>query len=74
MTGNQLPSINHIVQLMLENRSFDHTLGFLYAPLGVRGQAPRPVRQKTLNVPNGPDGYGPDLASGSSAEPTPRKT
>ena len=30
MAGNQLSSINHIVQLMLENRSFDHMLGFLY--------------------------------------------
>jgi phospholipase C len=30
MAGNQLPSINHIVQLMLENRSVDHMLGFLY--------------------------------------------
>ena len=30
MAGNQLPSINHVVQLMLENRSFDHMLGFLY--------------------------------------------
>lgn len=27
---NQLSKINHIVQLMLENRSFDHMLGFLY--------------------------------------------
>jgi phospholipase C len=27
---NQLSSIQHIVQLMLENRSFDHMLGFLY--------------------------------------------
>jgi phospholipase C len=27
---NQLSSIAHIVQLMLENRSFDHMLGFLY--------------------------------------------
>jgi phospholipase C len=34
MAGNQLPSINHIVQLMLENRSFDHMLGFLYAGTG----------------------------------------
>jgi phospholipase C len=34
MAGNQLPSINHIVQLMLENRSFDHMLGFLYAGAG----------------------------------------
>ncbi len=30
MADNQLPSIQHIVQLMLENRSFDHMLGFLY--------------------------------------------
>jgi phospholipase C len=34
MAGNQLPSIQHIVQLMLENRSFDHMLGFLYADSG----------------------------------------
>ena len=30
MAGNQLTSVQHIVQLMLENRSFDHMLGFLY--------------------------------------------
>ena len=29
--ANQLPQIKHIVQLMLENRSFDQMLGFLYA-------------------------------------------
>jgi phospholipase C len=34
MAGNQLPSVNYIVQLMLENRSFDHMLGFLYADAG----------------------------------------
>jgi phospholipase C len=34
MAGNQLSSINHVVQLMLENRSFDHMLGFLYAGTG----------------------------------------
>jgi phospholipase C len=28
--ANQLAAINHIVVLMLENRSFDHMLGFLY--------------------------------------------
>jgi phospholipase C len=28
--GNQLGQIDHIVQLMLENRSFDHMLGYLY--------------------------------------------
>lgn len=31
---NQLASINHIVVLMLENRSFDHMLGLLYADSG----------------------------------------
>ena len=30
MAGNQLSSVQHIVQIMLENRSFDHMLGFLY--------------------------------------------
>ncbi len=34
MAGNQLSSINYIVQLMLENRSFDHMLGFLYSDSG----------------------------------------
>jgi phospholipase C len=29
--NNQLPRIKHVVQLMLENRSFDQMLGFLYA-------------------------------------------
>jgi len=28
--ANQLSAINHIVVLMLENRSFDHMLGLLY--------------------------------------------
>src|SRR5271168_591251 len=31
MPSSLLSSINHIVVLMLENRSFDHMLGFLYA-------------------------------------------
>ena len=31
---NQLSAINNIVVLMLENRSFDHMLGFLYADKG----------------------------------------
>jgi phospholipase C len=33
-TANALSAINHIVVLMLENRSFDHMLGFLYADSG----------------------------------------
>ncbi|VAW59519.1 Acid phosphatase [hydrothermal vent metagenome] len=31
---SQLPMIDHFVVLMLENRSFDHMLGFLYADKG----------------------------------------
>ncbi len=34
MPNDQLSSISHIVVLMLENRSFDHMLGFLYADTG----------------------------------------
>ncbi len=40
--GNQLSQVKHVVQLMLENRSFDQMLGYLYAdndnlsPLGHR--------------------------------------
>jgi phospholipase C len=34
MATNKLSSINHIVVLMLENRSFDHMLGFLYTDNG----------------------------------------
>ena len=42
MSGPLLQNINHFVVVMLENRSFDHMLGFLYAnqgnvsPLGSR--------------------------------------
>jgi phospholipase C len=32
--ANQLGQIQHIVQLMLENRALDHVLGFLYADTG----------------------------------------
>src|SRR5438270_10513490 len=32
--GTGLAAIEHIVVLMLENRSFDHMLGFLYADSG----------------------------------------
>ena len=32
--GNGLSSVEHIIVLMLENRSFDHMLGFLYADAG----------------------------------------
>jgi phospholipase C len=32
--ANSLPAIQHVVVLMLENRSFDHMLGYLYAADG----------------------------------------
>ena len=38
-SGN-LAAINHVVVLMLENRSFDHMLGYLYPP---RATSPRPA-------------------------------
>ncbi len=39
MAASQLGQIQHVVQLMLENRSFDHMLGFLYpARTGPNGQ------------------------------------
>src|ERR1700761_9453577 len=34
MAKNLLHSVNHVVVLMLENRSFDHMLGFLYTENG----------------------------------------
>ena len=37
--ANQLGKIDHVVQLMLENRSFDHMLDFLYADSGNRSPA-----------------------------------
>jgi phospholipase C len=40
--ANQLPAIKHIVQLMLENRSFDQMLGFLYAANGNKSPTNQP--------------------------------
>ena len=34
MPGSGLSTIEHVVVLMLENRSFDHMLGFLYSDSG----------------------------------------
>jgi phospholipase C len=36
LTDDQLSRIEHVVVLMLENRSFDHMLGFLYSDRGNR--------------------------------------
>src|SRR5215469_5013751 len=40
--ANRLTSVKHVVQLMLENRSFDQMLGFLYADSGNISPAGQP--------------------------------
>src|SRR6201986_1705639 len=40
--ANQLASIEHVVVLMLENRSFDHMLGYLYRDAGNVSPAGQP--------------------------------
>jgi phospholipase C len=61
MATNQLSSINHIVVLMLENRSFDHMLGFLYADKGNVSLAGQPFEGLTGNESN--PGAGPAAAA-----------
>jgi phospholipase C len=46
-TVNQLGAIDHVVVLMLENRSFDHMLGFLYAGQGNRSLSAQPFEGLT---------------------------
>jgi phospholipase C len=55
--ANQLGKIEHVVQLMLENRSFDHMLGFLYADSGNVSPAGHPFDGLTGNEWN-PDEQG----------------
>src|SRR5664280_369348 len=52
-----LPSVNHFVVVMLENRSFDHMLGFLYAAQGNVSPLSQPFEGLTGNETN-PDGKG----------------
>lgn len=55
--GNQLASINHIVVLMLENRSFDHMLGLMYSSSGNVSPTGQPFEGLTGKESNrGPDG------------------
>src|SRR5580658_6140082 len=44
---NQLSSVQHIVHLMLENRSFDHMLGFLYTDSGNQSASGAPFEGLT---------------------------
>ena len=57
MASNLLSSINNIVVLMLENRSFDHMLGFLYAASGNVSPTGQPFEGLTGQESN-PDGNG----------------
>jgi phospholipase C len=57
MPEAQLAAIEHIVVLMLENRSFDHMLGFLYADAGNVSPAGDPFEGLTGTESN-PDGAG----------------
>src|SRR5690242_7196611 len=57
MPAGNLQSINHIVLLMLENRSFDHMLGYLYADAGNVSPSGQPFEGLTGNESN-PDASG----------------
>ena len=58
--ANQLPAIKHIVQLMLENRSFDQMLGFLYTANGNKSPTNQPFEGLTGNESN-PDDAGREI-------------
>ncbi len=55
--ANQLQKIEHVVQLMLENRSFDQMLGFLYEDAGNRSPTGAPYEGLTGEETN-PDDFG----------------
>ena len=57
---NQLSSIKHVVQLMLENRSFDQMLGFLYEANGNKSPTNQPFEGLTGHESN-PDETGREL-------------
>jgi phospholipase C len=60
MPGDQLSAIDHIVVLMLENRSFDHMLGFLYADAKNKSPAGQPFEGLTGTESN-PAAKGPSV-------------
>src|SRR6266700_2109566 len=61
MPDEQLARIEHIVVLMLENRSFDHMLGFLYTDEGNVSPAGDPYEGLTGTESN-PDASGNPVA------------
>jgi phospholipase C len=58
--GNGLATIEHVVVLMLENRSFDHMLGYLYAGSGNVSPAGQPFEGLTGTESN-PSPTGPPV-------------
>jgi phospholipase C len=50
--ANELSSVEHVVLLMLENRSFDHMLGFLYTAAGNVSPSGQPYEGLTGNESN----------------------
>jgi phospholipase C len=60
LVANQLGAIKHIVQVMLENRSFDQMLGFLYEGSGNKSPRNQPFEGLTGNESN-PDDTGKEI-------------
>ena len=58
--GTGLSAIEHIVVLMLENRSFDHMLGYLYYPGNVAPSG-QPF-EGLAGTESNPDGQGNQVA------------
>jgi len=61
MANGQFSAISNVVVLMLENRSFDHMLGFLYAASGNVSPAGQPFEGLSGSESN-PDGKGGKVA------------
>jgi len=59
--ANQLPAIKHFVQLMLENRSFDQMLGFLYEDHGNRSPTTDQPFEGLTGEESNPDDAGRDV-------------
>ncbi|HEX4175519.1 MAG TPA: alkaline phosphatase family protein, partial [Acidimicrobiales bacterium] len=56
-SNGNLAAINHVVVLMLENRSFDHMVGYLYTATGNVSPSGQPFEGLTGAEQN-PDGSG----------------
>jgi phospholipase C len=69
-SADPLAQVDHIVVLMLENRSFDHMLGFLYSDEGNVSPAGHPYDGLTGHESNvGPDGTAVPVARAVAGRP-----